>query len=349
MSSNISAKLSLLSTPYGPVNFPLTNRPSELTKMIRAKSSRLQRRNTSKTTVFPQIVTTILSSMSLPISDIPKTDGIIQWGVHQVQQRASEDRYQVKQLGPFRYYAVFDGHGAAKNMGPKHVGDFCVNHLHEELANILGTINLDNESSVINAIKRAFISLDTKMYRLGKIYGSTCTAILVDEKRNKIYQINSGDSRSLILDISSRDRLISVTQDHNPDNPIEKDRIKNANGSIFRGRINGIIMVARAFGDFEFKKYLNDDYNPIDGLISALPDIKVTTALNSTSQNIIPTNIIVLTSDAPFENNAYTNKSLAKLVLNICDKYTAETLAIKISEIIAPKTTDDTTILISRW
>ena len=32
------------------------------------------------------------------------------WGIGQVQQRGYEDRYQVKQFGPFRYFAVFDGH-----------------------------------------------------------------------------------------------------------------------------------------------------------------------------------------------------------------------------------------------
>ena len=66
----------------------------------------------------------------------------IHFDVAQKQQRAHEDRYQVKAIGPFRYFAIFDGHAGSHLMNSEHVADVCVNQLHNMLAVNSLTIDL---------------------------------------------------------------------------------------------------------------------------------------------------------------------------------------------------------------
>ena len=45
--------------------------------------------------------------------------------------------------------------------------------------------------------------------------------------------------------------------DHKPDNEKEKERIEKANGFVNGGRVNGMINLSRALGDFYFKVNAN--------------------------------------------------------------------------------------------
>lgn len=42
------------------------------------------------------------------------------------------------------------------------------------------------------------------------------------------------------------------TQDHKPVNPVEKERIQNAGGSVMIQRVNGSLAVSQALGDHEY-------------------------------------------------------------------------------------------------
>src|SRR3990172_8315701 len=148
------------------------------------------------------------------------------YGVDQKQQRSNEDRYQIERIGPFRYFAVFDGHGGAG------------------------------------------------LYRIKVIAA-------VDYCDDLIYQINVGDTRSIIF---NDNRVISVTKDHKPHYKSECDRIKKADGIVQKWNtiyrlttplLGGGIAISRALGDFEFKFNKDILYDPINGALSAVPDIKV--------------------------------------------------------------------------
>lgn len=202
------------------------------------------------------------------ISSIPKE----RWGIGQEQQRAGEDRYQVKQIhgvaGNFLYFAIFDGHGGTKKMGPDHVADYCAENLHIKLAENMENIDFDSkedvkpEEKISEAIINSFVELDTEMYNKKKRYGTTCTVILIDN--DNIYQINVGDSRSIIFNDSG---IISTTEDHDPMNWKEKERVETAGGFVSGfGRVNHCLSISRAFGDFELKisKQKMYEYDPID-------------------------------------------------------------------------------------
>jgi serine/threonine protein phosphatase PrpC len=287
------------------------------------------------------IVPTSLSSKKQTSLLIGNVSGL--WGASQKQQRASEDRFQAVQIGQFRYFAIFDGHGGSKRMGRNHVADYCVNHLHENLANALDHIDLCNQNDVSEIIKQVFIDFDREMYTLNKSFGSTCTMILIDDQRNIIYQVNIGDSRSIIF---NDDSIISVTEDHNPTHFNEKKRVEEAGGYVAYDRVNGILILSRAFGDFDYllKANNNNMYDPINGKISALPDIKITA--------IQKPMYVLLTSDSPYERDIFTDKSLIELFRTM-DKEILITQPNRLNiivenmvEVISNKSTDDTTIIL---
>ena len=275
--------------------------------------------------------------------NINEVNGV--WGVAQRQQRAGEDRYQAKQIGPYRYFAVFDGHGGTRKMGRYHVADYAVEHLHEKIAEYLGNIDLNNQREVISEISRAIVDLDDEMYNNNLLYGSTCTLVLIDDERNIIYQVNVGDSKSIIFNQG----IISATVNHDPDDPEEETRIEAANGYVYGGRVMGILAVSRAFGDFDLKGKQDDNYHPIDGMVSALPDIKV---IQINHQRTIGPKYIILTSDAPYERDAFNDDSLVSLFYNINGDSPVNTpdkaniIAATMVQTIFPRTTDDTTILL---
>lgn len=266
------------------------------------------------------------------------------WAVAERQQRAHEDRHQAKQLGPFRYFAVFDGHGGAKKMNSNHIGDWCTNELHNYLGTRLDQTNLDNEDEVIATIKKGFVDFDTEAYESdheyeNRVFGTTCTMILIDDTRKKIYQVNLGDSRSIIFD----DGIISETRDHNPSDPIEKVRIESAGANVIGNTINGTLGVARAFGDFiDYKVNRSYKYDPIHHYVSVMPDVTVVPCMSNS--------YAILTSDAPFECTTIDNHALMTMFrdnMAINDNSLSKTAEAMVTEIV-PKTNDDVTIILVR-
>jgi serine/threonine protein phosphatase PrpC len=44
-----------------------------------------------------------------------------------------------------------------------------------------------------------------------------------------------------------------MSEDHKPDNELEKKRISDAGGFVTEGRVNGNLNLSRALGDMEYK------------------------------------------------------------------------------------------------
>ena len=77
-----------------------------------------------------------------------------------------------------------------------------------------------------------------------------CTANVILITKSDVLCANAGDSRSVM---SKKGRAKDLSVDHKPDVPSEKRRIDRANGFVDEGRVNGMLALSRALGDFEYK------------------------------------------------------------------------------------------------
>lgn len=159
------------------------------------------------------------------------------------------------------FFAVYDGHGGAS------VAKYAGEHVHKRL------IQEDayREQQYHEALKRAFLNTDADMKSnpsfLRDPAGCTAVAALVTND-DRVFVANAGDSRSVI---SSKGYAKALSNDHKPQNDIEKARIFAAGGFIEFGRVNGNLALARALGDFDYKK--NNNLSPEAQIITCDPEI----------------------------------------------------------------------------
>mmetsp|Transcript_26184 Transcript_26184/g.47236 ORF Transcript_26184/g.47236 Transcript_26184/m.47236 type:complete len:294 (+) Transcript_26184:34-915(+) len=169
------------------------------------------------------------------------------------------------------YFAIYDGHG----------GRQCVDYVTENLhKNILVEMQKPDPGGVTagvpDALHRAFSITDANMQASG-ITTSGCTAcccLLVEEMQEKpkrfIFTAHLGDARAVICRSGLAVRLTSQS-DHKATDPEEAKRVVEAGGSIFNERVNGMLAIARAFGDHQLKAPVL----PKD-VVSNVPDITST-------------------------------------------------------------------------
>jgi serine/threonine protein phosphatase PrpC len=103
--------------------------------------------------------------------------------------------------------------------------------------------------------------------------GCTATCVLITP--TEIYCSNAGDSRTVL---SKSKTAVDMSVDHKPDDVNERKRIYNANGFVEDGRVNGMLALSRALGDFEYKS--NTMLKARDQAVTAFPDIKVVPLTN---------------------------------------------------------------------
>ncbi|XP_048831013.1 protein phosphatase 1A isoform X2 [Brienomyrus brachyistius] len=176
-------------------------------------------------------------------------------------------------LNAWSFFAVYDGHAGSQ------VARYCCEHLLEHI-----TSNPDfragggsgggepSVESVKSGVRTGFLQIDEHMRAISEKKhgadrsGSTAVGVLVSPRH--IYFINCGDSRALL---SRAGRVHFFTQDHKPSNPLEKERIQNAGGSVMIQRVNGSLAVSRALGDFDYKCVHGK--GPTEQLVSPEPEV----------------------------------------------------------------------------
>ena len=193
---------------------------------------------------------------------------------------STEDRHFVQTLpGEITIAGVFDGHG----------GLFTVVHSLKEFPNMIANMLTHTGTDITaieNGLKEIFITHDKNLAKQGSIRyrdsGSTATIAIITPTHCIIAYI--GDSPSCIFDPSTGECL-TVIEPHLPSNAKEKERILKCKGTVTTDegdapRVNGTLMVSRAFGDFsmKFKDPTVPEMNKnwaTDFCVIALPDIKV--------------------------------------------------------------------------
>jgi len=77
-----------------------------------------------------------------------------------------------------------------------------------------------------------------------------CTANVVLIADGVCYCANAGDARSVL---SEKGKAVDLSKDHKPDLPAERSRVLAAGHHVEDGRVDGIIAISRAIGDWEYK------------------------------------------------------------------------------------------------
>jgi len=159
------------------------------------------------------------------------------------------------------FVGLFDGHGGTE------ISTFVANNFHVHLKKELekGT----NPSDIPNRIRDAFKLTQDGCEKIliekgiiDKKIGSTGVVGLFLEE--KIWVANVGDSRSVI---SRGGKAQRISVDHKPMNQDERIRIRDLGGFVMNnGRVNGILAVARSFGDFFLKPFISSEPHITDAI-----------------------------------------------------------------------------------
>lgn len=136
--------------------------------------------------------------------------------------------------------------------------------------------------------------------------GSTAVFAIIEKLSDapvfKILSCNVGDSRILLIDVDEG-CFKPLTEDHKPENDIERTRILRAGGCVQNSRVDGTLALSRAFGDAAYK--MNDSLDHCQQKVIPVPDFMQAEAK--------PGHIMLVACDGVFE--ACNNNEIAEFVI----------------------------------
>ncbi|KAJ2082757.1 phosphatase 2C [Coemansia sp. RSA 988] len=153
------------------------------------------------------------------------------------------------------FMAIFDGHAG------RQAAQWCGDNFADMFRKLASE---HSDESITEVLNRAFIEADRRLASEVRT-NSGCTAVVAfvkvedsakDDaaKRSRtLYCANVGDARAVL---SRGGKAMRLTYDHKGDDPHEIERISEAGGYVFNGRVNGILAVTRALGDSSLKQFV---------------------------------------------------------------------------------------------
>ena len=177
-------------------------------------------------------------------------------------------------------FAVFDGHG-----GP-YAADFAAKSLARHLVDACDALL----ARPCETLRSAFLSCDEEFVRehhTRSRTGTTALAVVLDAAACVLHIANAGDCRAVVCQGNTAVRL---TQDHKPNDTVERDRIRKAGGivgfdaseadllnsppsRVYTSKGVGGLSVARAIGDAFLKNVPGRPPVGNGSLITAEPDV----------------------------------------------------------------------------
>lgn len=150
------------------------------------------------------------------------------------------------------FYGVYDGHGgseAAKIAGSS---------LHKSIVLHDDFSEGDYEKAIFEGYKETDQAILKRSRMEGWRSGATAACCLLINRT--LYTANLGDTEIVLgrKIANGSYQPITLSQKHKPEDSSERARVQEAGGSVFLGRVQGVLAVSRAFGDPEFKVPLND-------------------------------------------------------------------------------------------
>ncbi|ETV92997.1 hypothetical protein H310_12835 [Aphanomyces invadans] len=153
-----------------------------------------------------------------------------------------------------QFYGVYDGHAGRR----------CSSVVAQVLPMCVAAADAFH-TNVGDALLAACLQMDKLFLDMAATrgYRDGCTAITVVVRNDEVTIANIGDCRAVLcaMDPTSNEvKVTALTTDQKPNCAVEKSRIEAAGGIVLniRGipRVNGMLAVARAFGDLPLKRYI---------------------------------------------------------------------------------------------
>jgi serine/threonine protein phosphatase PrpC len=156
-------------------------------------------------------------------------------------------------------FSVFDGHRGAT------VAKFCGANLPQYLVGAPAY----SSGRLKDALVEAYVNMDLHLKKQTPSEMSGCTAVSLLVTRTELMCANAGDSRCVLC----RDgRAVPLSFDHKPNLPSELRRIQRAGGFVFRGRVQGVLALSRAIGDFPFKQRMGVSWE--EQAVTCVPEVQ---------------------------------------------------------------------------
>lgn len=160
-------------------------------------------------------------------------------------------------------FGVFDGHGGAA------AAEFVSNNIRRHLFSQLpttATTATTTAAEISEAVKAGYLNTDADLLATVP-NGGACAVTALITHDNRLIVSHAGDCRAVLCRGGTAETL---TTDHRPGRPDERDRIEGLGGYVdcHRGvwRVQGSLAVSRGFGDRHLKDW-----------VSAEPDTRVLT------------------------------------------------------------------------
>ncbi|KAJ2160882.1 phosphatase 2C [Coemansia sp. RSA 552] len=193
-------------------------------------------------------------------------------------RRTMEDahyhKYDFDGVSGQAFMAIFDGHA----------GRQAANWCGDNFADIFLRLRAEHSAEPVpEVLNRTFIEADRRLAADVKTH-SGCTAVVAfvevteaadgdaAKRQRTLYCANVGDARAVLSRDGTARRL---TYDHKGDDAHEIERISEAGGYVFNGRVNGILAVTRALGDSSLKQFVIGNPFTTETKLSATDDLLI--------------------------------------------------------------------------
>ena len=168
---------------------------------------------------------------------------------------------ELKLFDDAAFFAVFDGHA----------GDQCGKQSKVLLPALVLKHRQADQTNPIN-FREAYHELDAALR--GRLKDdSGCTAVSVFVTESVVSCANVGDSRAVLARRGANGSFetVALSDDHKPQLDYERARIEEAGGKVESDRVNGMLAMSRAIGDYSYKA--QEDRAVDKQLVIPTPDV----------------------------------------------------------------------------
>lgn len=187
-------------------------------------------------------------------------------------RESMEDEYAIYLRPKHNFFSaeVYDGHGGkeASIAASEMLTPVFLHLWYRELEK-----PLQSRSPIHKLIRESYLAVDR--YVVGRTAQAGSTAAVLYLIGDMFFASNAGDTRIVI---GTAQGCVTLTSDHKPHLPGEKERIEALGGKVIRfgvPRVQGILAVSRSLGDAYLKPFVSAEPRIVEGVLGKENDFAI--------------------------------------------------------------------------